>query len=145
MDREKEYEIMLDGLLNESIPFIQPEELGKMDSSYILLDIRTKAEYRVSHIPGARFIEYDEFDPKMVADLPRDTTIILYCAVGYRSEKIGEKMKEMGFQNLRNLYGGIFEWKNNGNEVINKSGKTDSVHTYNRLWSKYLTNGVKVY
>jgi 3-mercaptopyruvate sulfurtransferase SseA len=66
--------------------------------------------------------------------------------VGYRSGKIGEKLKKMGFTNVYNLYGGIFEWKNRGYEVHNNQNSvTDSVHAYNRAWSVFLRKGVKVY
>ena len=72
--------------------------------------------------------------------------MVVYCSVGYRSERIGEKMQKMGFENVSNLYGGIFDWKNQGNTVINLNQEpTDSVHTYNRNWSQWLYNGIKVY
>ena len=82
----------------------------------------------------------------MVSDLPRDTSVVVYCAVGYRSEKIGEKLQEMGFKNIRKLYGGIFAWKNSGHVVVDPSGHpTDSVHAYDSNWSRWLWNGTKVY
>ena len=146
MDREKEYEMMLEGLLDESIPFISPEELRQLDSSYVLLDTRSPEEFRVSHIEGGQFVGFDDFTNEHVAGLPRDTTIIVYCSVGYRSEKVGEKMKALGFKNIRNLYGGIFAWKNRGLPVVDNNGDpTDSIHAYNKTWSRWLWNGVKVY
>ena len=82
----------------------------------------------------------------MVEDLDKDKPVILYCSVGYRSEKIGERLQEMGFTEVYNLYGGIFDWKNKDNPVVNThQNPTDSVHTYNKNWSKWLTKGVKVY
>jgi rhodanese-related sulfurtransferase len=59
------------------------------------------------------------FSEEVVADLPREAPVIVYCSVGYRSEKIGEKLQKLGFQNVHNLYGGIFQWKNDGFEVLN--------------------------
>ncbi len=146
MDREKEYQIMLEGLLSESVPFITPEELGEKDSNYILLDTRTPREYEVSHLKGAQFVDFDEFNLNSVAQFPKDTTLVVYCSVGYRSEKIGEKLREDGFTNVYNLYGGIFEWKNQGFDVVNsKNEMTDSVHTYNESWSRWLLKGTKIY
>ena len=40
--------------------------------------------------------------------------IIVYCSIGVRSEDIGEKLKELGYTKILNLYGGIFDWKNKG-------------------------------
>ena len=71
---------------------------------------------------------------------------LVYCSIGVRSENIGEKLQQLGYTNVYNLYGGIFEYKNEGGTVYNLQNKpTDSVHTYNKKWSKYLTKGNKVY
>ena len=52
----------------------------------------------------------------------------------------------MGYKNVYNLYGGIFEWKNNNWKVFdNKGFETDNVHTFNKNWSKYLKKGTKIY
>jgi hypothetical protein len=70
----------------------------------------------------------------------------VYCSVGYRSERIGEKLLKLGYTDVVNLYGGIFEWKNQGLDVYNSSNyPTDSVHTYNKSWGKWLVKGIKVY
>ncbi len=82
----------------------------------------------------------------MVEKLNKDSPIIVYCSVGYRSERVGEKLKSAGFKNVKNLYGGIFQWVNEGHPVVNKKDHwTDSVHTYNKNWSQWLTKGIKVY
>lgn len=100
----------------------------------------------MSHIPNAIFVDYDNFSGEAVQGYDKEAPVIVYCSVGYRSEKIGEKLEELGFSNVRNLYGGIFDWKNKGHEVVNSAGlETDSVHTYNENWSQWLKKGVKVY
>jgi len=135
----------LESMLNYTVPVIKTEELKKIDKSVVLLDTRSREEYQTSHIEGATFINYKDFSAEMMEGIDKEDTVVVYCSVGYRSEKIGEQLQKLGYKNVKNLYGGIFDWKNKGNEVINETGKTDSVHTYNRLWSQYLTNGVKVY
>ncbi len=70
----------------------------------------------------------------------------MYCSVGVRSERVGEKLQQAGFKNVRNLYGGIFAWKNKGYVVYNQQNEpTDSVHAYNRYWGQWLTKATKVY
>jgi len=72
--------------------------------------------------------------------------IIVYCSIGIRSEDIGEKLKKMGFINILNLYGGIFDWKNKGKQVYNdKEIATDSVHAFSKHWGRLLHEGIKVY
>ncbi len=148
MAKHEDLDDELDSILEGSVPFISASGLhGQLNRpGTVVLDIRTEREQEISHIPGARMLSFEDFREENVADISRQDTLVLYCAVGYRSEKIGERLQEMGFQHVYNLYGGIFEWKNEGYEVINNQGlPTDSVHTYNEDWSKYLKQGTKVY
>ncbi|WP_246202806.1 rhodanese-like domain-containing protein [Fulvivirga lutimaris] len=145
---QKTFDEKITSLLNNTVPVIKEEELSKrLQSEHInLLDARSKEEFEVSHIDGAKFIDYDSFDKEMLKGLSIDDTVVVYCSVGYRSEKIGEKLQKLGYKNVLNLYGGIFDWKNKGHEVVDTKGiQTDSVHTYNKSWSQWLYKGVKVY
>ena len=139
----------LKSLYRNSVATLTPNELSTlMDSgtSVVLLDIRSPEEYGISHIRTANFLDYDSFTTRMVDKLNKESAIIVYCSVGYRSERVGEKLKSAGFKNVKNLYGGIFQWVNEGHPVVNKIGHlTDSVHTYNENWSQWLTKGIKVY
>lgn len=130
-------------LLKFTVPLISVEELKKQQEKFIILDTREQAEYEVSHINKARNLPFSHFDPRMVAKLPKDAPIVVYCSVGYRSEKIGNKLKKMGFTNIYNLYGSIFEWANKGYPLAGDKGKiTRSLHTFNEKWSHWVTNPV---
>ncbi len=146
---QKDFDKKIKSLVSGTIPYIYDDKLNEKINNgedIIILDTRTPEEFEVSHLNGAMFIHYDDFSPKMVEGLDKNKEVVVYCSVGYRSEKIGEKLQDMGFTNVRNLYGGIFEWKNNGNNVVTQPDQvTDSVHTYNKNWSRWLINGVKVY
>lgn len=143
---QKSFDEKLHELYKGTVPLIQAEDLKKSDGEVILLDTRTLEEFEVSHLKGAQLVDYESFNKKVVKDIPKEANIVVYCSVGYRSERIGEKLIEMGYSNVHNLYGGIFDWKNQSKEVVNKHEiPTDSVHTYNFRWSKWLKNGVKVY
>jgi predicted sulfurtransferase len=73
-------------------------------------------------------------------------SVVVYCSVGYRSERVGEHLLAMGFKDVKNLYGGIFEWVNNGQAIVDRNGKfTNQVHTYNKSWSKWLEKGIKIF
>ena len=111
-----------------------------------ILDSREPKEYEVSHLPEARLVGYDDFDLNAVSNISKHDTIIVYCSVGYRSERIGEKLQEAGFKHVFNLYGGIFNWKNQDGLVVDsKNDTTNRVHTYNKVWGLYLRKGEKVY
>lgn len=140
------YKVMLEGMYKHSVPTLSCKELKKELNSVVLLDTRAKKEYDVSHLPDARWVGYDDFDLKSVENLPKNTPIVVYCTVGVRSERVGEKLKAAGFQNVRNLYGSIFEWVNQGNPVVDNQGRpTQKVHAYSRAWGIWLNKGEKVY
>ena len=145
---QKTFDQQLESMYRQTVPLIRPSTLDSLRQArpMVLLDTRTPEEYAVSHLPNARFVNYDTFSAAALNDIARDTEVVVYCAVGYRSERVGEQLQKAGYQRVRNLYGGIFEWKNQGYDIINPHGQpTDSVHTYNRRWSKWLQRGVKVW
>ncbi len=143
---QKTYDEKLESLYRKTVPLIKADSLKPRMEEVVILDTRAKEEYAVSHISGARFIDYDDFEVTQVMDIPKDSEVIVYCSVGYRSERIGEKLQKAGFTNVKNLYGGIFSWKNDGYEVVGPNeSPTDSVHTYNKSWGKWLKKGIKVY
>jgi rhodanese-related sulfurtransferase len=134
-------------LNKETVPYIKVNEL-KEKKNLIFLDAREPKEYNVSHIQGAVPVGFDHFKSTTVTANVKDknATIVVYCSIGVRSEQIGEKLMKLGYKNIYNLYGGIFEYKNTGEKVVNNQNKvTDSVHTFNKTWSAYLTKGIKVY
>ena len=44
----------------------------------------------------------------------RDTPIVVYCSVGYRSARVARWLGRQGFTNVRNLDGSLFAWANEG-------------------------------
>ncbi len=144
---QADFHNMLDDLYSWTVPVMMPEELlANGLEKYILLDAREKEEFEVSHLPGAKYSGYNRVEEELLEKLPKNKPVVVYCSVGYRSEKIGEKLKKMGFQKVYNLYGGIFEWKNKGNKVIDAQGSTtEKVHAYNKDWGRWLNKGEKTY
>lgn len=134
-------------LNNKSVPYIQVTALSKK-TSQILLDTRKKEEYDVSHLENAIWVGHKEFHiDSILAKIPdTESEIVVYCSIGVRSEDIGEKLIASGYTNVKNLYGGIFEWKNQGNLVYDTDGiETENVHAFNKHWGKLLLRGEKVY
>ncbi|AXT21091.1 rhodanese-like domain-containing protein [Flavobacteriaceae bacterium AU392] len=131
---------------NESIPYIHAQKLHH--TNVILLDAREIEEYNVSHIKDAIYVGYKDFKIKDVEKeiKNKNEKVVVYCSLGVRSEDIAEKLKKAGYTNVYNLFGGIFEWKNNDYDVYNSSNKiTENVHAFSEEWSKWLTKGQKVY
>ena len=133
------FEKRINQLIDHSIPTLTVNELAKNKNQYLLLDARELEEYKTSHIPGAKHIGYDDFDIKTMKGIDKNKPIVLYCSIGYRSEKIGEKLKDAGYTNVQNLFGSIFEWVNQELPVENSKDEiVKKVHTYNWMWSKWV-------
>ncbi len=141
---DEAFDKMLDALLTQSVPYITVEELKELNGA-VLLDARPEKEYAVSHIEGAECVGFESFNKSKVEHLSTEDTIVVYCSVGYRSEKVGEQLQALGFKNVYNLYGSIFEWVNQGNTVVNLNGETEEVHTFDKEWSQWLKRGNKVW
>jgi len=142
----------LDDLLKRynknTVPYISVQELAMPKIDAVILDAREQSEYDISHLKDAIFVGYDHFNlEQTIQQLQgKDQAIIVYCSLGIRSETIANRLKKAGYTNVRNLYGGIFEWKNNDFEVYNSEDKkTDNIHAFSKAWSKWLTKGTKVY
>ena len=92
---------------------ISPEqalEMINLDSSVVIVDVRTSEEYREGHIPGAISIPNESIEDTMPAALPDlDADIIVYCRSGVRSEQAVEKLNSIGYTHLYDL-GGILNW-----------------------------------
>ena len=129
--------------ISGSVPLAYPAQLYSVinNTNTVILDAREKNEFDVSHIYKAKFVGFDNFKSSSVNTISKSDTIYVYCSIGYRSEKIGEKLRNMGYKNVFNLYGGIFNWANSGYKVFNKENNpTREVHGYNKEWSKMLND-----
>lgn len=139
------YGKMLETLLTHEVNEITVKETIKL-SSVQFVDAREIEEYNVSHIKNATWCGYNTFSFDRLKTLDAKKKTVVYCSVGYRSEQIAIKLKKLGLSHVYNLYGGIFEWVNQGNPVYDNAGnQTQQVHAYDQAWSQWLTKGEKVY
>jgi rhodanese-related sulfurtransferase len=102
----------------------------------LLLDVRTQAEYAVSHLRDAEHVAPDA--PASAVQAPKDRPIVTYCSVGYRSGAFAQKLNDAGFTNVVNLEGSIFAWANEGRPLVHDGAPVDKVHPYNRTWGLLL-------
>lgn len=143
---QKSLEKLLEKYNAESVPYISVEELKQAQEIAVLLDARELEEYNISHLPEARFAGYNHFDLNTLElqTISKDTLLVVYCSLGIRSEDIAEKLQKAGFTNVKNLYGGIFEWKNKEYEVVDSLNiSTEKVHAFSKHWSQWLKAGEK--
>lgn len=138
------YLLYLKVLIPGHTPHLKVNKLVEMQQDTILiLDTRSLEEYQVSHLKNAQWVGYEEFTLDKIDNFARDTTIVLYCSVGYRSDIVGKKLQEAGFQYVYNLWGGIFAWVNEEQPIYQNSMVTRKIHPYSTSWGIWLTKGEK--
>ncbi|OCK43722.1 rhodanese [Tenacibaculum soleae] len=146
---QKDLHQLLKKYNTENVPYIFVDSLKTIASDVVLLDAREPKEFNVSHLKNAICVGYDDFNitkTTKILSADKNIKIVVYCSLGIRSENVAEQLKKAGFKNVYNLYGGIFEWKNKKNTVVNsKNIPTNKVHTFNKEWSKWLLKGEKIY
>lgn len=75
---------------------------------FILLDVRTEAEYNTNRIPNAINIPLNDLDSQVEQLLPyQDEKVVIYCRSGKRSIYSAHLLEEYGFKHLYNLNKGI--------------------------------------
>lgn len=130
----------ISSLLTFSIPLITVHDL-RQNKNMQLLDARELVEYEVSHIPNAKYIGYKSLNEAALKEVNKNEPVVIYCSIGYRSEKIGEKLVKLGYKKVYNLYGSIFEWANTGLPLVDVNNKpTKNIHVYDKSWGKWMEN-----
>ncbi|MBQ7302287.1 MAG: rhodanese-like domain-containing protein [Clostridia bacterium] len=88
------------------------EAKALMDSeeNFIILDVRTDAEYAEGHIADAVLIPHEEITAKAEEVLlDKDQLILVYCRSGRRSKIAAEALVALGYTNVKE-FGGIIDW-----------------------------------
>jgi len=89
------------------------------DTSYVVLDVRTPAEYAEGHIPGTHFnidVLKDSYTETALKTLPKDKPVALYCRSGNRSKTAARILAEKGYEVLE-LGTGFRGWVSAGKDI----------------------------
>jgi rhodanese-related sulfurtransferase len=93
---------------------------GKLEEdAYVLLDVRTPNEYRAGHLAGSVNIDfYDHNFEVNIDELDKRMKYLVYCRSGNRSRQAMFLMRDLGFEEVYNLAGGIISWNDHGYEIV---------------------------
>ena len=83
------------------------EMIGKREA--MLLDVREPMEWQIVHIEGAKLMPVGEV-PYKVGELSTADNIIVHCHTGARSARVTQFLRDLGFQRVWNMAGGIDAW-----------------------------------
>jgi rhodanese-related sulfurtransferase len=100
------------------------KKISEGDSEFVLLDVRSEAEFNAAHLPGALNVERGRLEwvvPNIIKKT--DRTIYVYCQDGRRSGFAAERLIQMGYTNTINIADGFEGWVNAGYFVYNMHGE----------------------
>lgn len=70
----------------------------------VFIDVREPLEYKMGHVKGAINLPPAKLmaGAQEIADLPKDTPLVLYCVSGSRSNSSMHILRQFGYTNLTN-------------------------------------------
>jgi hydroxyacylglutathione hydrolase len=74
----------------------------------LIIDVRKKSEYDSEHIVNAINIPLNELNARFI-EIPKNQAFILHCAGGYRSMIAASILKSRGFEDFKDVEGGMTE------------------------------------
>lgn len=97
------------------VPEITPTELEeRLEAGDVplLVDVREAFERRIADLP-----EHDQLRiptaelMQRTGEIDRDRDVVLYCRSGSRSEWAVARLVQAGYEDVRNLKGGLLAWR----------------------------------
>jgi rhodanese-related sulfurtransferase len=81
------------------------------------VDVRDLNEVNLGMIPGAIHLDRGRLESKVEETIPRDASIVLYCAAGNRSALAAETLRDMGYTDVCSLDSGFRGWVEAGGDI----------------------------
>jgi rhodanese-related sulfurtransferase len=88
----------------------------KESDDVYLIDVREQWEYDEGHIPGVTLIPMGQISDRL-DEIPTDKNVIVTCRTGNRSGQVTDYLRQVGFDNVHNMAGGIVAWQAEGFEI----------------------------
>jgi rhodanese-related sulfurtransferase len=96
---------------------VEAKALLEKNRNIYLLDVRTPEEFRQARLKGAVLIPISEIERRL-GEIPRNKTIVVYCAVGSRSNMVAGFLAEKGYREVYNVAEGIVGLYRNGFPIV---------------------------
>jgi rhodanese-related sulfurtransferase len=93
------------------------QEMQDRGEPVVYLDVREQNEWNLGHLPRATFIPRGILESNIEQRVPRDSTVVIYCASGNRSALAADTLQQMGYQHVSSMAGGLRAWVDAGGIV----------------------------
>ena len=91
------------------------------DKNVVLLDVRSQVEVAEAKIEGCLHIDIlkDDFMENVLAQIPKEKTVAVYCKTGRRSKTAARMLSQKGYQ-VTDLNPGIVGWIKAGRPTVSE-------------------------
>lgn len=105
-------------VFGRQVPSVTVPEIP--DGAY-LLDVREADEWSAGHAPDAHHMPMGEV-PNRLAEVPAEGEVVVVCRSGGRSAQVVQYLTGRGWDNVRNLVGGMQGWEAAGRSMQSEDG-----------------------
>ena len=118
-------ECLFPGPATATVQNVTPSEANTLiedhagDANFVILDVRTPAEFGAGHLANALNEDYYglNFEPNMDAR-DKSLTYLVHCKSGGRSSNAADYMVGVGFTDVYNMTGGYDQWVAEGYPTV---------------------------
>ncbi|MCX6148764.1 MAG: rhodanese-like domain-containing protein [Candidatus Kapabacteria bacterium] len=103
----------------KSITASELDSWQKENKKFKLIDVREPFEVETGFIENSHNIPLAGImynSNALMAEIPKESEIVVYCAHGMRSQSATMALMQAGFENVYSLVGGIAAWYDGGFE-----------------------------
>ena len=95
------------GIENYSIDYETARNMLKNEKNGLLIDVRSKQEYKEKHLEGSVNVSLFDFERGNFKIENKNNLIILYCEYGKRSKKVLQFLRKQGYTKVYQIDGGL--------------------------------------
>jgi rhodanese-related sulfurtransferase len=110
-------------VFGQPVPAVTAEQV---DEGAYLLDVREDDEWAAGHAPGAKHLPMMEI-PARMGEIPDDADVVVVCRSGGRSAQVVQYLMNNGWDNVRNLDGGMHQWAAAGRPLVSEDDQPPRV------------------
>jgi rhodanese-related sulfurtransferase len=110
-------------VFGQQVPAVSADQVG--EDAY-LIDVREDDEWAAGHAPGAYHLPMMEI-PARMGEVPTDADVVVVCRSGGRSSQVVAYLMNNGWDNVRNLDGGMHQWAARGRPLVSEDGQPPRV------------------
>jgi rhodanese-related sulfurtransferase len=110
-------------VFGQQVPTVTADQVG--EDAY-LVDVREDDEWTAGHAPGAHHVPMMEI-PARMSEVPNDREVVVVCRSGGRSGQVVNYLMNNGWDNVRNLDGGMRQWAAAGRPMVSEDSQPPRV------------------